>query len=117
MRPPPPLVARPTTPAAPLPTPLPFATAPPSTPTRSTAGTAHRDGAPAPDFHGAGVGWRSGASKPRSADAEALFQAALVELQQRNHQKALKLLRSALTLAPGDREIAEAIARAMGIAG
>ena len=66
-----------------------------------------------PDFVGAGVGWRGAAARPRSTEADNLFQLALVELQGKNHHQALKLLRSALTLAPGDPEIADAIARTM----
>jgi hypothetical protein len=114
---PPPLpTTRPTVPATPVPPPLPIPNAPASTPTRPAVEAPRRAGPPTPDFVGAGVGWRGG-STARSPGADALFQQALVELQHRNHHQALKLLRSALTLAPGDKEIAEAIGRAMGSGG
>jgi hypothetical protein len=65
---------------------------------------------PAPDFAGAGVGWRS-ANGPRSAEAQACLDLASVELAAGRVNGALALLRRALTLAPGDAEIAGAIGR------
>lgn len=109
--PPPLATAHSTSPAA-VPPPLPVRDAARASQTLPPIDPARRAGVPGPDFVGAGVGWR-GAARPRSGEADTLFQLALVELQQRNHHQALKLLRSALTLAPGDPEIAEAIARAM----
>ncbi|HYD39551.1 MAG TPA: PilZ domain-containing protein [Anaeromyxobacter sp.] len=97
--------------AAAVPPPLPTRAAPP--PSWSGVDPARRTSTPVPDFVGAGVGWRGATARPRSAEADTLFQLALVELQEKNHHQALKLLRSALTLAPGDSEIADAIARAM----
>jgi hypothetical protein len=68
---------------------------------------------PVHDFVGAGVGWRSGATQPRSSEADAIYQLALIELDGRRSNQALALLRRALTLSPGDAEIAHAIGRAM----
>ena len=114
----PPPAARAAVPGAPavVPPPLPLRAAGAATPapTWPVTDSARRAHTPAPDFVGAGVGWRGAAARPRSAEADTLFQLALVELQEKNHHQALKLLRSALTLAPGDPEIAAAIARAMG---
>ena len=73
---------------------------------------AGKNGRHAPDFSGAGVGWRTPV-RPRSAEADALLNAARVELEERRTHQALALLRSALLLAPGDPEIASAIGRAM----
>ncbi len=105
------LAAPPRIPAA-VPPPLPTRAAPPPPP-RPANDAARRTSTPVPDFVGAGVGWRGAAARPRSTEADNLFQLALVELQGKNHHQALKLLRSALTLAPGDPEIADAIARTM----
>lgn len=104
--------ARPAT-AASVPPPVPAGAMPAAPATRPAVDATRRAGTPPPDFVGAGVGWRSGAVRPRSSEADTLFQLALVELQGKNHHQALKLLRSALTLAPGDPEIAQTIARAM----
>jgi hypothetical protein len=93
------------------PPPLPTRAAPP--PSWTGVDPARRATTPVPDFVGAGVGWRGTTARPRSGEADTLFQLALVELQGKNHHQALKLLRSALTLAPGDPEIAAAIARVM----
>lgn len=113
--PPPIRAARPTAPGAPaaVPPPLPARAAGAAAPTWPVTDSARRTHTPVPDFVGAGVGWRGTAARPRSSEADTLFQLALVELQGKNHHQALKLLRSALTLAPGDPEIADAIARAM----
>jgi hypothetical protein len=108
---------RATQPATAVPPPLPsqqHGASESAAPTRPAVDPGRRNAPPAPDFVGAGVGWRAGNAKPRTGEADTLFQLAIVELQQKNHHQALKLLRSALTLAPGDKEIAEAIARAMG---
>jgi hypothetical protein len=70
-----------------------------------------------PDFSGAGVGWRGLAPRPRSPTAEAFFKHGLAELQAQRSADALKALRQALALAPGDPEIAAAIGRAMGRTG
>jgi hypothetical protein len=98
--------------AAPKPTPLPQPARPGPAQQAGRAEPARRDGRPAPDFVGAGVGWRAPA-RPRSAEAESLLQLAIVELDACRPQAALALLRRALSLAPGDREIATAIGRAM----
>lgn len=62
---------------------------------------------PAPDFAGAGGGWRS--ARTRSAEAQAVYERALEELQAGSVNGALALLRRALQLAPGDPEIAHAL--------
>jgi hypothetical protein len=67
---------------------------------------------PAPDFSGAGVGWRAPAGL-RSPEADDLLKLALAELEAHRSHGALALLRRALSLAPGDPEIATAIGRAM----
>lgn len=61
---------------------------------------------PIPDFVGAGVGWRS-PPKPRSSQADEDYRRALSELQAGRNSNALALLRRALSLAPGDPEIAK----------
>jgi hypothetical protein len=61
------------------------------------------------DHVGAGVGWRKAAH--RSADAQAAFERALVELRASNISGALSFLRLALSLAPGDAEIAQEIGK------
>ena len=86
------------------------ASTPPPLP--GTAEAAQRSGRHAPDFSGAGVGWRTPA-RPRSAEAEALLKAARAEMDEHRTLKALTLLRKALSLAPGDPEIASAIGTAM----
>jgi hypothetical protein len=103
----------------PLPRQTPLATsAPPPLPTAASSGAPTRPGMearrePVHDFVGAGVGWRSGATQPRSSEADAIYQLALIELDGRRSNQALALLRRALTLSPGDAEIAHAIGRAM----
>lgn len=93
----------------PLPTPA-GASAPPQPPRAPAVPRPGR--ATSPDFAGAGVGWRAPA-RPRSAEAQAILQLAMLELQERRAHQALTLLRRALALAPGDPEIAAAIGRAM----
>jgi hypothetical protein len=61
---------------------------------------------PRADFVGAGVGWRS-PPKRRSPEADEHYRRALSELQAGRHANALALLRRAISLAPGDPEIAE----------
>ncbi len=68
--------------------------------------------APQPDFKGAGVGWRA-PSGPRPPEAQECFDRARAEFGAGRHSAALALLRRALALAPGDPEIAGAIAAAM----
>jgi predicted Zn-dependent protease len=58
----------------------------------------------------AGDGWRSGASE-RSAQAQALFDRALVDIEAGNVKGAITLLRQAIALAPGDAQIAEALGK------
>jgi hypothetical protein len=60
-----------------------------------------------PGFAGAGVGWRGGS--PRSPEAQATFERALAEIEASNVPAALALLRRALSLAPGDAEIAQVL--------
>jgi hypothetical protein len=59
---------------------------------------------PAPDFDGAGVGWR--AQRDRPPEAQGCFDLARAEIAAGRVAGALALLRRALALAPGDREIA-----------
>jgi len=66
----------------------------------------------APDFSGAGVGWRA-PSEPRSPEADDLLKLGLSEIEAHRMHGALALLRRALSLAPGDPDIAAAIGRAM----
>jgi hypothetical protein len=81
-------------------------------PAEAQANPARGEGAHAPDFAGAGVGWRS-AARARSAEAENLLKLGLAEMEAKRPHGALALLRRALSLAPGDPEIATAIGRAM----
>ena len=95
----------------PLATPVVTARPPPLPPgARTDPGS--RTARPAPDFVGAGVGWRA-PTRPRLAEAEALYNLALVEMESHREHQALVLLRRALSMAPGDPEIAGAIGRAM----
>lgn len=66
-------------------------------------------GAPAPDFAGAGGGWRK--QRARSPEAQAVFDRALEELRSGSVNGAIALLRRALQLAPGDPEIAQALGK------
>lgn len=61
------------------------------------------------DFTGAGVGWRKPAK--RSADAQVAYERALSELEAGNVNGAVTFLRIALTLAPGDPEIAQQLGK------
>jgi hypothetical protein len=119
------LASKPTAPApgsAPTPPPARAARAPDSSPEPSKTpeprawargfDSGHTWGAPrhtAPDFTGAGVGWRTAA--PRTPDAQRLVEAAERELAAGRHGAALALFRSALVLAPGDPDIAAAIGK------
>jgi len=85
---------------------------PPPAPAAERADATRHDGPPAPDFVGAGVGWRSPA-RPRSPEADTLFKLGMAELDAHRPHGALALLRRALSLSPGDPEIATAIGRAM----
>jgi hypothetical protein len=60
---------------------------------------------PAADHAGAGGGWRRSAR--RSPQAQAVFERALAEMRASNVNRAIGLLREALSLAPGDPEIAQ----------
>jgi hypothetical protein len=106
--------------AAPAPVPVAAVTPVPAavvTPVPAAAVTplpAAKGGPPAPDFTGAGVGWRAPATS-RSPEAEAIFKLALAEIEARRTHQALALLRRALGLAPGDPEIAGAIGLAMRV--
>ncbi len=64
-----------------------------------------------PDFSGAGVGWRASAPRLRTAEAQSTYDRALAEIQAGNVNGALALLRRALSLAPGDTEIAATIGK------
>jgi hypothetical protein len=59
---------------------------------------------PTADFQGAGVGWRK--ARARSPEAQASYEEALRELRLGGTNRAIALLRRALSLAPGDPEIA-----------
>jgi len=65
---------------------------------------------PKHDFEGAGVGWRS-QPRPRSSEADRLFQQAVAESEAGKIDTAIGLLRQALQLAPGDPEIAALLGR------
>jgi hypothetical protein len=112
---PPPLPPQPrTTPAAmPPPPPPPLPAAAPRVPPRPEVQAQPSAPGPRRDFVGAGVGWRNGAVRPRSPEADAFYQLGLNELEGKRTQQALSVLRRALALAPGDPEIAHAIGRAM----
>jgi hypothetical protein len=58
---------------------------------------------------GAGSGWR--AARARSAEAQATFEQALAQIEASNVNGAIALLRRALTLSPGDAEIAQTLGR------
>lgn len=60
----------------------------------------------APDFTGAGVGWRGAARQQRPAEAQECLDRAREETAAGRLNGALALLRRALALAPGDPEIA-----------
>ena len=62
-----------------------------------------------PEHTGAGVGWRK--ATHRSADAQAAYERALVEIRASNISGALSFLRLALSLAPGDPEIAQELGK------
>jgi hypothetical protein len=64
---------------------------------------------PPPDFTGAGVGWRH-AQRPRPPEAQVCLELAMSEIASGRPAGGLALLRRALALAPGDPEIAAAIA-------
>lgn len=115
----PPPLPPPTRPAAPRqstpsPTPVPAAQAAVPQPPQHAghAEPGQHEGPPKPDFVGAGVGWRAPA-RPRSAEAASLLELGMAELEAHRPHGALALLRRALSLAPGDAEIATAIGRAM----
>jgi hypothetical protein len=59
---------------------------------------------PQPGARGAGGAWREARQRP--ADAQAVYDRALQELEAANFNGAIALLRQALALAPGDPEIA-----------
>jgi hypothetical protein len=80
--------------------------APPAAPPPAIRGADARG--PQPDFEGAGIGWRT-AARPRSPEAQAAYEGGLSELRAGNVAGALALLRRALSLAPGDAEIARQI--------
>jgi hypothetical protein len=98
--------------ASPTPVPVPAPT--PAPVAAVTPVPAARSGQAAPDFTGAGVGWRAPATS-RSPEAEAIFRLALAEIEAGRTHQALALLRRALGLAPGDPEIAGAIGLAMRV--
>jgi hypothetical protein len=89
-----PLEIEPTAPPVPAATPMPFFT---------------RTPLPTADFQGAGVGWRT--AKERSPAAQAAFEEALRELNAGATNRAIALLRRALSLAPGDPQIAATLGR------
>lgn len=98
-----------------LPEPPPAELRPPP-PARPILGTQHASpGAAAepprhaPDLVGAGVGWRAAVSRPRPAEAQRCLEAARAEVDAGRLNDALALLRRALSLAPGDAEIAGAL--------
>lgn len=64
----------------------------------------------APDFTGKGVGWRK-AVQARGLGAQAVFERAHEEFLAGNVNGAIALLRRALSLAPGDPEIAEVLGK------
>ncbi len=66
---------------------------------------------PTRDFSGAGVGWRQNAGRNRPPEAQEAYDRAVAELTAGNVNGALALLRRALSLSPGDPEIAQAIGR------
>lgn len=85
---------------------------PPAAPilgTRHAAPPAAQPPRRGPDFAGAGVGWRSATSRPRSAEAQQCLDLARAEIGAGHLNGALALLRRALALAPGDPEIAGAL--------
>jgi hypothetical protein len=63
-----------------------------------------------PDFAGKGVGWRK-PQRERSPEAQAVFERAHAEFKAGNVSGAIALLRRALSLAPGDPEIAEVLGK------
>lgn len=65
----------------------------------------------APDFVGAGVGWRGAVGRPRPAEAAECLERARGELAAGRVHGAIALLRRALSLAPGDPEIAGVLGR------
>lgn len=75
------------------------------------AGWTPDEGRPAhkPDFERSGVGWRK--PQPRGAEAAAAFDRGVAEIQMGNVNGAITLLRYALSLAPGDPEIAEVLGK------
>lgn len=81
---------------------------PPAAPILGTqhAGSAAQPPRHAPDFVGAGVGWRGAAAGPRSIEAQQCLDLARTEMGAGRVNGALALLRRALLLAPGDPEIA-----------
>jgi hypothetical protein len=112
---PPPVAA--SAPAAPAATPPPLAWQEHPPTARAAVAAAPRpepvrQGPHGPDFTGAGVGWRASARR-RTPEAEDLLKLGLAELEAHRSHGALALLRRALSLAPGDPEIATAIGRAM----
>lgn len=67
--------------------------------------------APPPDFAGAGVGWRARAPRIRPPEAQGLLDRARAEISAGNVNGAIALLRRALTLSPGDPEVADALGK------
>jgi len=69
---------------------------------------------PAPGRRSGDLPAAGGAARPRSQEVQVLLNSGLAELELQRPVDALVYLRRALVLAPGDPEIAEAIARAAG---
>lgn len=64
-----------------------------------------------PDHVGAGVGWRAGVPRTRTAEAQEAFERSRAELAVGDVNGAIALLRRALALSPGDPEIADALGK------
>ncbi len=98
------------------PTPVPSRTPPPAPAAQAvTPGPAAAPPRrPGPHDGRAGGGWRAAAG-PRPASAEELYQLARSEIAAGHTHQALALLRLALSMAPGDPEIAIAIGMAMQV--
>jgi TolA-binding protein len=66
---------------------------------------------PTPDFQGAGIGWRSVAPRSRPPEAQAAYEQALALLATGQVNGAIALLRRALSMSPGDPDVAEALGK------
>jgi len=111
--PPRPAAAPPAPKAAPPPPPAAAPALAPAPVPRSAARRAtwspEEGGGPGGDFEGAGVGWRQ--ARPRSAQAQSAFDRAMAEIDAGRPSAGLSLLRRALSLAPGDPDIAAVIGK------